>query len=78
MFSRRKIGNHFWMPMSRFCSLFLGEDGELYALSDREINIFGYIVDGYQKKRYAKNIALGNTILNWEGRKGFVSNTNHY
>ena len=47
------------------------------ALSDREVDIFGYIVDGYEKKRYAKNIALGNTILNWGGRGGFVLNSNH-
>jgi len=47
------------------------------ALSDREIDILGYIVDGYQKKRYAKNIASGDTILNWEGRGGFVLNLNH-
>ena len=47
------------------------------ALSDREINIFGYIVDGHQKKWYAKEMALGNTILNSEGRGGFVFNSNH-
>ena len=47
------------------------------TLSDREIDISGYIVDGYQKKWYAKNIALGDTILNWEERGGFVSNLNH-
>ena len=70
------------MPMSRFSLVFLGEYDSVRvrrtnrnvvivgeeALSDREIDICG----GFQKTRYANSIALGDTILNWEGRGGFV------
>jgi len=50
------------------------------AVSNRKIRTFGYIVDGYdgyQEKRGAKKIALGDTILNREESGDFVLNPNH-
>ena len=64
MFSRRKIGTIFECPCRDFVQCFLektvssirvgGRNRNVVivdeeALSDREINIFGYIGDGYQK-----------------------------